>query len=45
MLRAAVEEAFTHVTTDYLRKASARMPEHGTEFNCATTVKVSILMF
>jgi hypothetical protein len=34
----AVEEAFTHLTPDYL-------PEHGAEFNCATTMKVSIPMF
>jgi hypothetical protein len=38
MLRAAVEEAFTHVSPDYLQ-------EHGAEFNCATTMKVSIPMF
>jgi hypothetical protein len=38
VLWAAVEEAFTHVILDYL-------PEHGTEFNCAMTMKVSILIF
>jgi hypothetical protein len=38
VLQAAVEEAFTHVSPDYL-------PEHGAEFNCATTMKVSIPMF
>jgi hypothetical protein len=42
VLRAAVEEAFTHVTPDYLRKTSI---EHGAEFICATTMKVSIPMF
>jgi hypothetical protein len=31
---AAVEEAFTHMTPDYLRKTSAR-----TEFNCAMKMK------
>jgi hypothetical protein len=38
VLRAAVKEAFTHVTPDYLS-------EHGPKFNCATTMKVSIPMF
>jgi hypothetical protein len=38
VLWAAVEEAFTHVTPDYL-------PEHGTEFNYAMTMKVSMPMF
>jgi hypothetical protein len=38
VLWAAVEEAFTHVTPDYLA-------EHGAEFNCVTTMKVSIPMF
>jgi hypothetical protein len=38
VLRAAVKEAFTHMTQDYL-------PEHGAEFNCATTMKVSVPMF
>jgi hypothetical protein len=38
VLWAAVEEAFTHMTPDYL-------PEHGTEFNYATTVMVSIPLF
>jgi hypothetical protein len=38
VLWTAVEEAFTHVTPDYL-------PEHGAEFNPAATMKVSIPMF
>jgi hypothetical protein len=38
VLQTAVEEAFTHVTPDYL-------PEHGAEFNSAMTMKVSIPMF
>jgi hypothetical protein len=38
VLWTAVAEAFTHVTPDYL-------PEHGAEFNSATTMKVSIPMF
>jgi hypothetical protein len=32
VLCAAVEEAFTHVTPDYLCK---HLPEHRAEFNCA----------
>jgi hypothetical protein len=42
VLWTAVEEAFTHVTPDYLRK---HLPEHRAEFNCAMAMKVSIPMF
>jgi hypothetical protein len=41
-LRAAVEEAFTHVRKDYLLKTSSK---HSVEFNCAIKMKVSIRMF
>jgi hypothetical protein len=42
VLWAAVEEAFTQETTDHYAE---HLPEHGAKFNCATTMKVSILMF